>query len=335
MRSLLLTPILVLAACTGTEAPDTDVTAEAEQIEQITETASTEVLSAQAPSNQTPAIPTLDQIAEPVLEVQSVTPDIDVLMNQGGNVAVLYANGGALLVDDKFARNADEILARVNARDGALPVYVLNTHYHGDHSGSNAAMKAAGATIVAHKSSRALMGQSIENQLFGRTVEARDPADFPDLTHADGMEIHFGEETVELIYTPNAHTGGDTIVYFQDADVLHMGDNFFNGMFPYIDVDSGGSLQGMIDSHNVALDLAGADTTIIPGHGPVTDSAGLTAARDLLITVRDRMQARVDAGDTLEEVLSADIYDDLGMDDGFINQENIARIAYRSLGEGE
>ena len=282
-------------------------------------------------------LPTLDDIAEPKLSVTPLRPNMDALIGPGGNIAVLYGEDGALLVDDKFADNADEILARVGARSGARPVFVLNTHYHGDHTGSNAEMKAAGAVVVAHHGARELMASEIENRLFGRTVEAREPAAFPDMTFRSDMTIDFatdaGGDRVDLIHVPAAHTSGDLIVHFRAADVLHLGDNFFNGMFPYVDIDAGGSLQGMIDAQKTALDLAGADTVVVPGHGPITDRDGLAGSIALLEDIRDRMQARLDAGADLDTVLAADIYDDLGMDDGFINQERIARIAFRSLSQ--
>jgi len=335
MRAPLLTVLgstaLILTACSAdTTDADTPETQTAEATETRPSLADTATAEAQARANTPPA---LASITDPKLKAEPLNASMDVLFGPGGNIAVLYGDEGALLVDDKFAANGEEILARVGARDGDSPVYVLNTHYHGDHSGSNAAMKAAGATVIAHSGTKDLMSRDIENKLFGRTSEARDAADHPDMTFSAEMSLDFGGQTVKLIHTPNAHTGGDAIIHFPDADVIHMGDNHFNGMFPYIDIDSGGSLEGMIAAHGTALRMAGAGTTIIPGHGPLTDKAGLKAAQDLLLVVRDRMQTRIDAGDTLDEVITADIYADLGFNDGFINNENMTKIAYRSLSE--
>jgi len=283
---------------------------------------------------------TLADIADPVLSVETVRPELDVFFGPGGNIGVLYGVNGVLLVDDKFEANADEILARVAAREGtargfpgATPTYVLNTHYHGDHSGSNAAMKAAGATIVAHEETLDLMSRNIENQLFGRTVEARDPADLPDRALDTDTELNFAGQTTRIIHLPAAHTSGDLMIHFTGSDVIHMGDTFFNGMNPYIDIDAGGSLQGVIDAQKTGVDTASEATVIIPGHGPLTDRAGLLASHDQLVQIRDLMQARIDAGDTLDEVLAADIYNGIGVDDGFIDNANLARIAYRSLTE--
>ena len=335
---------LLLAGCSGQDVSGRDVAeadggAPAVERAEAVRPASTLEKAAQAEADtrrreREPRIPALSSIAEPRLTSVPVTDTMDVLTGPGGNVAVLYGEEGALLVDDKFAEDADEILARVGQRGNALPLYVLNTHYHGDHTGSNARMKAVGALVVAQEGARDLITRDIENELFGRTVEAR-PQDAPQLTFTEGMTLDFAGETVRLIYVPNAHTGGDSLIHFEGSDVLHMGDNFFNGMFPYIDIDSGGSLEGMIAAQGAGVRLSDADTVVIPGHGPVTDRSGLEESYDRLVDIRDRMQARIDAGDTLEEILEADIYADYGMDGGFINNERMARIAYRSLSESQ
>ena len=327
---------LLLAGCSGQSVDEGASPAETAETVRPAPTLE-ETARAEADTRQQarePRIPALSSIAEPRLTSVPVTDTMDVLMGPGGNVAVLYGEEGALLVDDKFAEDADEILARVGQRGDALPLYVLNTHYHGDHTGSNARMKAVGALVVAQEGARDLITRDIENELFGRTVEAR-PQDAPQLTFTEGMTLDFAGETVRLIHVPNAHTGGDSLIHFEGSDVLHMGDNFFNGMFPYIDIDSGGSLEGMIAAQGTGVRLSDADTVVIPGHGPITDRSGLEESYDRLVDIRDRMQARIDAGDTLEEVLEADIYADYGMDGGFINNERMARIAYRSLSESQ
>ena len=328
--------LLALAACADADADDvqtatTDPAADTQVTERPT-LAETAAREAEERAARNPQVPSLDSIVDPKLSTEPLNATMDVMYGPGGNVLVLYGDTGALLVDDKFADNADEILARVNARAGVLPVFVLNTHFHGDHSGSNAQMRQVGALVVAQEGARDLMSRDIQNQLFGRTVEARPATDHPNVTFRQEMRIDFAGQDVHMLHVPNAHTGGDMVVHFPDADVIHMGDNHFNGMFPYVDIDSGGSLAGMIAAQGLGLRLAGADTVVIPGHGPVTDRDGLQASYDNLLVIRDRMQAEIDAGRTLDEVLARDIYADLGMNEGFINNERIARIAYRSLG---
>ena len=331
--------LLTLSACADADADASDAQAAVTADTQASDTQATErptlaqaaTQEAEERAARNPQVPTLDSIVDPKLSTEPLNASMDVMFGPGGNILVLYGDTGALLVDDKFADNGDEILARVNARAGVLPVFVLNTHFHGDHSGSNAQMRSAGALVVAQEGARDLMSRDIENQLFGRTVEARPDADHPNVTFRSEMRLDFADQEVHMLHVPNAHTGGDMVVHFPDADVIHMGDNHFNGMFPYVDIDSGGSLAGMIAAQGLGLRLAGADTVVIPGHGPVTDKDGLQASYDNLLVIRDRMQAEIDAGRTLDEVLARDIYADLGMNEGFINNERIARIAYRSL----
>ena len=287
--------------------------------------------------------PTLSAIADPQLSVQSVRPTIDVLIGSGGNVAALYGRDGALLVDDKFARNADEILARLAERGGARPVWVLNTHYHGDHSGANAEMRAVGATVLAHRRSRELMTESFYNELFGRDNEVRAADALPDLTFDSEATLHFrgegagnGSEAVRLIHFENAHTGGDTVVHFQSNNVFHMGDIHFNGMFPVIDFSAGGNIDGMIAAQDAVYALADADTVIIPGHGPVTDREGLRETTDQLRDIRARIQSRIEAGEDLATIQGGNALDGLEALEGFIDKERITLATYASLtGETE
>jgi len=170
------------------------------------------------------------------------------LLGPGGNIGVSVGEDGVFVIDDKFSRFADQIVEQIRAITDAPIRYVINTHYHGDHSGANAEMKESGAIIVAHENVRKRMGMSFENKAFGQTVQATDPKLWPDITYSENATFHFNGQTVHAIHTPNAHTDGDSILFFEEANVLHMGDNFFFGLFPYIDVDGGGSLSGMIAS---------------------------------------------------------------------------------------
>ena len=253
------------------------------------------------------------------------------LLGPGGNIGVSVGDDGVFVIDDKFARFADQIIAQIKGITDQPIRYVVNTHYHGDHSGANAQMKAEGAVIIAHDNVRKRMGMTFENKAFGRTVQAVDESLWPNLTFSDRATLYFNGQTVTAIHTPSAHTDGDSIIYFKEANLLHMGDNFFNGMFPYIDIDGGGSLQGMIASHDLALSLINDETTIIPGHGPVAVKADLIKIQGMLKDVQNRVEIQISAGATLEKILEQDLLKDLSHYSGFIDTENMVKFAHRSL----
>lgn len=272
--------------------------------------------------------------ADPQLTVESINDNLHVLFGAGGNVGVSTGPDGIVLIDDKYARNADEILYHIDqlADENDDLLFVINTHLHGDHSGSNPEMKEAGAMIMAHENVRKRMGTSYMNEAFGRMNEAKDEAFWPVVTFSDQASLHFNGITARAVHTPSAHTDGDSIVVFEEPNVIHMGDNLFLGMFPFVDVDSGGSMQGMIAAHDVALAMSDADTVIIPGHGPITDKAGLAAARATLQSIHDRVRVRMEAGDTLQAIIEAKPLADMADLDSFIKQDGIITAAWRSMG---
>lgn len=272
--------------------------------------------------------------ADPQLTVERINDNLHVLFGSGGNIGVSSGSDGVVLVDDKFSRNAEEILFHVEqiAGENSQLLFVINTHLHGDHTGSNPEMKDAGAMIMAHENVRTRMGTSYMNKQFGRMNEAKDEAFWPVVTFTDEASLHFNGLTARAIHIPTAHTDGDSIIHFEGANAVHMGDNLFLGMFPFVDVDSGGSLQGMIAAHDAALALSDADTVIIPGHGPLTDRDGLTDARDNLQLIYDRVRVRFEADETLEQIIAAKPLADMAELDGFIQQDGIITATWRSLG---
>lgn len=289
--------------------------------------ASTDAADAVVASAPAPTAPT-----DPKLTVERINNNLHVLFGPGGNIGVSSGPDGVVLIDDKFAANADEILYRVSEiSDGPL-LFVINTHLHGDHTGSNTQMADEGALIMAHENVRKRMGVSYENKQFGRTNEARAASDWPVVTFSDEASLHFNGETARAVHIPSAHTDGDSIVIFERSNVIHMGDNLFLGLFPFVDVDSGGSMQGMLAAHDAALAAADDNTVIIPGHGPLTDKEGLQGARDLLQTVFDRVRVRKEAGESLQEIIDAAPLADFAQYDSFIKQDGIITAAWRSLG---
>ena len=286
--------------------------------------------SAQTDEKAKAAVKEVDK-PEYQLEATDLGQGLHMLVGQGGNIGLSSGPDGAFVIDDQFARFSKPILAKIDELSDRPLRFVVNTHYHGDHAGGNAEMRAAGATIVAHDNVRQRMSQDSENLLWGRTVKATDAAAWPNVTFSETMTFHFNNQTIDVIHVPTAHTDGDAIIYFREADVLHMGDNFFNGMFPYIDVDANGSVAGMIKALDTGIMLAGAETKIIPGHGPLSSKADMQNTRGILSTVQDRVQARIKAGDNLKMILDAEILSDYEHLSSFIDSNNMVKITYRSL----
>lgn len=292
--------------------------------------------TAAAPTEQAAPQATQSDAAEPVesvLSVETIGENMHVIFGPGGNIGVSTGADGTIIIDDKFQRNAAEILTTLDTLSDEPLRYVLNTHYHGDHTGSNAEMKETGATVMAHDNVRKRMGMTFENKVFGRTTQATDPMLWPTLTFSDTATLHFNGQTVNIIHVPRAHTDGDSVVHFVETDIVHMGDNYFNGLFPYIDVDGGGSINGMIAAHDKVLGMAGDTTKIIPGHGPMATKADLMTARAMLVTVRDRVEAGITAGKSADDLVNDNLLQDFADYASFINEENMIRIAHRSLSE--
>jgi len=289
-----------------------------------------------AATEAAPAEQAATEASAPAPESSITTEDLGngfyMLVGNGGNIGVSVGDDGVYMIDDKFSRNADDILAAIAAISDKPLRYVHNTHLHGDHSGSNPEMKAAGAVITAHDNVRKRMGMSYESLAFGRTVEAKSESFWPVLTFSDTQTLHFNGQTVRAIHIPNAHTDGDSIVHFVEGNVIHMGDNYFAGRFPFVDVDSGGTLSGMIAAQAKGLSLANANTQIIPGHGPLASKSDLQAMHDMLVDLRDRVQTAKRSGTTLEAYIASEPLADLSdFSWNFITEERILTAAWRSL----
>ncbi|MDN5863842.1 MAG: MBL fold metallo-hydrolase [Gammaproteobacteria bacterium] len=241
----------------------------------------------------------------PPVESQQVAPHIWYLHAAGGNMTALIGKDGILLVDSEFEPFVPEIIAKLKALGGGVPKFVVNTHYHQDHTGGNGAMHRAGATIIASANVRARLEQ-VQRAPLGGSVPAPVPADkLPTITFRDALTLYFDGETVRIVHVPPAHTDGDSVLFFEQANVLAAGDLFFNGMYPIIDVDTGGSIGGMIAAANWMLARIDGKTVVIPGHGPIADKAALERYRDMMVAVRDKVKAMVGKGMTLAEIQAA------------------------------
>lgn len=263
------------------------------------------------------------------IEATQVADNIYMLTGSGGNIGVIFGEDGTFIIDDQFAPLTDKITAKIAELTDKPVKFVLNTHWHGDHTGGNENFGKAGALIVAHDNVRERMSAS---QLEEAIENADASAALPVVTFAQDVTFHINGETVHAFHVADAHTDGDTIIHFKNANVMHLGDTYFAGRFPYIDLDSGGTVDGMISSANRVLSLADDDTKIIPGHGPLSTPADLKAYRDVLMKIRAKVMIMVREDKTLEEIMATNPtegYDDWGT--GFINNERFITILYNDL----
>ena len=309
MKQLLLASTLFLVACSGA-----DSVADAAE---------------QKPAPQELAIETP---TKPNITSQDLGGGFYMLLGPGGNIGVSTGADGVYMIDDKFSRFGEEIIEVVAGLTDKPITYVLNTHHHGDHSGANAEMKAVGATVVAHDNVRSRMGKTYMNEAFGRQQEARAEGLWPTLTFSDELTLWFNGDEVRSIHTPAGHTDGDSIVHFVGANIIHLGDNFFRGMLPFVDVDSGGTLQGMINAQQIAYDLSDVNTKVIPGHGPLSTKAELGDSIKRLQAIHDRVKARKDAGESLQAIIAADPLADMTELEGFMKKPDVIKATWRSLG---
>jgi len=257
------------------------------------------------------------------IETVPVADDLYMLIGEGGNIGLSVGDDGALIIDTQFAPLSERIQAAVNAAGGGEVELVINTHWHGDHTGGNPEFGNAGAFIMAHANVRARL----------ETADDANPAGFPNLTYPDRVRLDWNGDEVDLIHVPPAHTDGDTVVHFTSLNAVHMGDTFFNGVYPFIDVDSGGSFDGLIAAGERVLGLANDQTRIIPGHGPLASRADLEEWIGILSTIRDRFQSLIDDGLDADQILAAGVtseWDD-AMGGGFMSPENFTRLAVQSL----
>jgi glyoxylase-like metal-dependent hydrolase (beta-lactamase superfamily II) len=259
-----------------------------------------------------------------------LTENYYMLKGSGGNIGLLIGKDGVLMIDDQFAPLTPKILEAIKKITPKPVTYLLNTHWHGDHTGGNLNMSKEGATIVSHENVRKRMSK--DQVVRGRTRKASPKKALPVLTFTEDMMFHYNEDDILFTHVHDAHTDGDAIVYFTKNNVIHTGDTYFQGKFPYIDLDSGGSIDGYIDGISKIIMLADDKTKIMPGHGKVADKKELIAYKKMLLELKGLIQIEIDKGKTLEEVKNnKEITKKYASFNGWITEEKIRTTIYKSL----
>jgi glyoxylase-like metal-dependent hydrolase (beta-lactamase superfamily II) len=284
-----------------------------QQSRQILVTVAAVACSALASAQPAPAQPAAPQVpvvqmprpaTDVKIEVVDVAPGIYMLVGRGGNIGLTVGNDGAAIIDDQFADMVPKIRSAVALLSDKPVHFVINTHLHGDHTGGNDAFGAAGAVIIAHDNVRRFLGSDQVNPSNNEAIPARARQALPVITFANSATLHFNDDDLEFMHLPNAHTATDIVVRFRKANVLHMGDCFTGG-FPFIDANTGGTLDGLILGQEKVLATVDDATRIIRGHGPLGNKAELQAFHDMLVVVRDRVARLVKAGKSQDQVVEA------------------------------
>lgn len=240
-----------------------------------------------------------------------VTEKIFMIAGAGGNVGFITGEDGTFLIDDNFAPLTEKIIAAVKSVGGDNPKFLINTHYHGDHTGGNENFGRGGTLIFSHDNVRERLKNGYYIEPFKMKAPATAPEGLPVVTFSDGIKFHLNGDTIHAIHVAHAHTDGDSFIYFAKANVIHAGDILFNGFYPFIDVSHGGTLRGTIAAVDEILSLVDKDTKIIPGHGPLAAQTDLQKYRDMLSTAYDRLRKLKASGKTAQEAAAANPLEDL------------------------
>jgi glyoxylase-like metal-dependent hydrolase (beta-lactamase superfamily II) len=284
---------------------------------------------------QPPAAPPPPDFSKVEIKTTDLGDNVYMLEGQGGNITVAVAKDGIIMVDGQFAPLHDKIKAAISTISNEPIKYLINTHYHGDHTGGNEAFARDGATIVAQDNVRKRLEAGTTNGLTSAKTPPASAGALPKDTYANFSKIRLSGRVADLKHIANAHTDGDTYIWFKTANVLSTGDTFTNGRYPNIDFANGGNIKGMIAAADAYIKLTNARSRIVPGHGPVADKAALTEYRTMLVTARDRMAKLVKEGKSEDDVVAAKPFADLDAKwaPTELASKNFIRVVYHSLAD--
>jgi cyclase len=258
---------------------------------------------------------------------------VSMLEGSGGNIGVLVGADGVLVVDDEYAPLVPKILAAVKQLSPKPVRFVVNTHWHGDHTGGNAGMGTEGAVIIAQDNVFQRLSTEQYSARMKKNIPPAPAIALPVVSFADSITFHFDGEQVDVFHVSAAHTDGDSVLWFRKANVVHMGDVFFNGFYPFIDTGSGGSIDGVVAALDTVLARINDETKVIPGHGPVGTKADLKKFRDMLATIRDRIRKAIQQGKTQDQVVaskpSAEF--DAAWGNGFLKPDAFVAMTYAGM----
>jgi cyclase len=279
-----------------------------------------------------PALPAMAQqqdFSKVEIKVVPAAGNVYMLQGAGGNIGVSAGSDGLLIVDDQYAPLAEKIRSTLKGINSGKLKFILNTHWHGDHTGGNATFGPE-APIIAQENVRKRM--STDQKVMGNAVPASPAEALPVITFQDSVAVHFNGEEIRVIHYPNGHTDGDSVIFFTKSNVVHMGDDFFAARFPFVDLGSGGSVQGMIAGVEKVLAQIPADAKVIPGHGPLSTVNDLKTYHHMLVETASIVQKQMKAGKTLEQIQAAGLpaeWKEWGS--GFIDTKTWIETIYNSL----
>ncbi len=287
---------------------------------------------AQTPPAAAPPPPDFSKVE---IKTTDLGDHVYMLEGQGGNITVAVAKDGIIMVDGEFAPLHDKIRAAIATVSNQPIKYLINTHFHGDHTGGNEPFAKDGVIIVAHDNVRKRLAAGTTNGLTGVKTPPAPEAALPSKTYTGTFKIRLPGRVADLKHIANAHTDGDTYVWFKSSNVLSTGDTFTNGRYPNIDFANGGNIKGMIAVADTYLKMTNDKSRIVPGHGPVADKAALVAYRTMLVTARDRMEKLVKDGKSEDDVIAAKPFADLDAKwaPTEVASKNFIRVVYHSLAD--